>query len=136
MQHTAISDYILPIWNSSDSHREMKRKVSAGTLVFILSEVVRILFRNVITGNISRPVSARFKKNPYVKLSISLPWPMSKKGSRAATFQSPEQGATGRHSSPNMLFFKKKKQKPKTNQHKNKTKKPTNQKKHHTWVCL
>lgn len=48
-------------------------------------------------------------KKPYVKLSISFPWPVSKKGSRAATFQSPEQGVTGRHSSPNMLFLKKKK---------------------------
>lgn len=83
MPHTAISDYILPIWNSSDSHREMKRKVSAGTLVFILSEAVRILFRNVISGNISRPVSARFKKT-LCKIKYLLPMASVKEGEQSS----------------------------------------------------
>lgn len=36
----------------------MKRKVSAGSPVLILSEEVRILLKNVITGNISKSFGA------------------------------------------------------------------------------
>ena len=51
---------------ASASHGEMKRKVSAGTPVPILSEVARILFRNVIIGNVSKPLSVRFFKKSHV----------------------------------------------------------------------